>query len=719
MPQEDPVSLRRAAQVRVRDQKKIVEMLDDRIGRIKAARSSWESELATVYEKRYGMRDPVDFPWPDAANVHLGLCDKQIRRLKAAFVRLVFGAVPIVTISAQDRTMAYRVEHFFDWMLRSKMDIRVPLNMIADSMLAFGKGICKVTWNKEVRVVTDKFSVAEIFGIEDNREILRADPPLIHARLAAAFDLNPMDPDDVETILGLVNDLREGAKALSVRHNITIHDEPQLTSVHPINFYGPVGMREIENASFFAHRMHVPTNQLKARQKAGFYKNVNAVIEHAENTPDERRIEELTTQSEYREDVAEGTYDHGDTVEIYECYWLYDVNRDGVKERVVTTIHRPTGKILRFVEYPYAHGQWPFTIFDYEITDGRFYSSRGIVDLLRDIQDEINIQHSNKINSMTITTAPIGFYARASGLQPEDIDWTPGQMIPTNNPHQDVNFPLIPAHDISYEREEQILKTWAEELSGLMDSGITRSTSAVQGRTATEVEAIQTENATVFSLDAENWQGNMRRVYEQIIGLWQQYGPDEVEIAVIGEDLPIKVSRQDIAGRYDVIPTGTPTNTTLSYRMGRAIQFFDIVSRMPERPANLSYDELTRWIAQMLDPEMAKRVVRQGAMSGAELEAEKQLDEIARMVAIPGYQAPVSPSDVHQIHAQIIEQTIQQGGEAFAASDAGQRVFAHGLKHQEYLQRGRSANLDELGNPVDRELDAGRIMSASMEGGGR
>jgi len=713
---EDPVSLRRAMQVRTTKLDEIVEHAVEAIGDIEKARSPWAEKLARLYRQRFGIRNEKIFPWPGAANLHFPLIDKTIRRLKAMFVRLVIGAYPIVTIAAQDQGLARKVEQFLEWLLRIKMAILRPLVILADAMLSFGKGFLKVTWNYETRSVTEKRSVADIFRGLDPTKL----PTPVQAQmLATSFGLRL--PDDLELLRKIHERLDAGDEDIAVVRDVVVHDEPLWTVIHPMDLYVEPGTGDIEQAEFIAHRIRMSSEVLRSRERAGFYKNTSDVIEFAEAARPTRFSESIIGDSEKREDVTRSSA--VGEADIHECYLLHDINGDGVKERCVLTIHVPTKTALRFIEFPYWHGEWPITAFDFELTDGRWLSARGVSDLLEDIEKEIDIQHNAKIDSMSLTNAPIGFYARSSGLQPDDIQWIPGQFVPLANPQTDVVFPVLPSHEISYEREESILRAWAEDLAGTLDVALTRQDESRNPRTATEIEATQGEVSSIFGLDSALFQDSLRRVYGQTLALWKQFGPDDVEIAVVGEDLPIKVSRQELLRGMDMIPTGTPANVNASLRLGRAIQFLQVLSQSGP-VENVSMAELIRYIAQLQDPLMARLIIHRGGMTGMDLEAERQLDEITRMMAIPGYRAPLRPSDNDEAHAKIVESVIQSAGESLARTDAGTRIMEHGMAHQARLTKRQQGGglkvpkLDEFGRPAAPGPDAGALMGAMMAAAG-
>ena len=669
--------------------------------KVKSGRQSWESKVTRHYKRRFGMRAAKSFPWPGCSNLHFPLIDRTIRRLKASYIRLITNSWPIATIQASDTGLGREIEYFLDWLIRVRMDPIRSLIMVTDFFLSFGRSAVKTTWNYETRPVTEKHHISEILPEREFEKLKTAGMRELFPLIARMFDLDPTLEEDVENMKALAEQIQQGKKILTLTHDVIVHDEPKVTAVHPLDLYVPSNTTEIESAQFIAHRMFLPSNILAQRKKAKFYRGdaVDRVMNAIDEMGPQWRTIEYDSNRDTREDITTGIDAH-ELAEIYEIYFYYDWNKDGVGEPCVLTLHPDTDSVLRFIEYPYAHGEWPFVDFEAEITDGRWYSPRGYAELLEALQVEINAQHNAKIDAMTLTNAPIGFYARNSGFDPEDLLFVPGQFIPLQNPSSDIIFPVIPSHEISYEREEQSLKLWSEEISGTLDAAITAPSQTMERRTATEIEAVQMQTSSIFGLDAAYFQSRMRRVYRQILALWQQYGEDNVEIPVVGRNLPIRFGRQKLMGQYDIIPTGTPANTTESARIGRALQFLQIAGQM--QAPNVDYNGLIRRIAQLLDPDMAREIITDAGSSTSQVEYEKQIDEIVRMITIQGWYEEVEESEDHQAHAKAVQDYLSNAGQQLQGSEVGNRIMRHGLEHQAKLKQGGKGEKVQQAMPMQQ-----------------
>jgi hypothetical protein len=184
-------------------------------------------------------------------------------------------------------------------------------------------------------------------------------------------------------------------------------------------------------------------------------------------------------------------------VKIWECYCWYDINNDGEKEKCVVTMAADFQKILRKSTLPFYNAKWPFIKLFYELTDDRWFSHRGIPEIIEDIVKEIDIQHMQKIDNQTIRNTPMFLY-RAGMVNNKVVQFIFGQGLPVSGmtPLQDVMQPVNNANsqvEFSYEREQMLLESKIEELVGQVDFTLQSMINKRQPRTLGEVQ-LQTQN---------------------------------------------------------------------------------------------------------------------------------------------------------------------------------------------------------------------------------
>jgi len=548
--------------------------IDDAI----AARGKWENRQTRWYKKRYGIRPKKSFPWPGCANLHIPLTDKTIRKIKPSYVNLIWASMPYVCdfvgmgMGPEDDTAAAELnEPFFDWLFKVRMRAFKPTVLLVDKMLEKGFSLAKILWETKTRRYTQTISLKDIPPkwrqvIEDP---LTTDDELAQY-LADAVEFNLDDENESKQVWDAVRKYREGDQEFQFEMEEFEYNAPKLLCKDPKDVIVPADTTDLQLARWIADRSWFTYNDLKLgaydeKYEDSAVKDLGARLNKTSTgqKPNVKRDLSQYSTLESTKDNREGMSDfiaNSDLIEIMEVCCYYDINGDGIDEKCILTYPKEYPEIiLRFIEYPYAHNRWPYVKIPFEYNDERYHSPRGAVEILDPIQTEITVQHNNKLDRQTLTTAP--FFKFVPGtINPSNIRFIPNQGVPV--PRMDV-LEVVQLQDMSYsfEKEEMILKAWAEEYIGVMDFGIGNVAKMSERRTATEIDALKQDRNQVFSLDARIFQDAMAEVYYQTWALWMQYGEDEIHIKITGQPKPRMVRKEDIMGQFNIVPSGTLQNT--------------------------------------------------------------------------------------------------------------------------------------------------------------
>jgi hypothetical protein len=181
-----------------------------------------------------------------------------------------------------------------------------------------------------------------------------------------------------------------------------------------------------------------------------------------------------------------------------------------------------------------------------------------------------------KIDNQTIRNSPMFLY-RAGMVNNKVVQFIFGQGLPVNGmtPLQDVLQPVNNANssvEFSYEREQMLLESKIEELIGQIDFGLQSMINKRQPRTLGEVQLQVQNQQSVFSLDADLFKTQIEELFNWIWELWCQYGDDEYEFAYFGKEgwEKIRLSREEVQGKYKITVRGNDQNTNPQVRIQKA-----------------------------------------------------------------------------------------------------------------------------------------------------
>ena len=76
---------------------------------------------------------------------------------------------------------------------------------------------------------------------------------------------------------------------------------------------------------------------------------------------------------------------------------------------------------------PYEHKQMPFTMIPYELTDGGFYNSRGVCELVQMYEASACKMWNEKLDFMSIANRPV-LSTQGGSINAQNIRWEPGAV---------------------------------------------------------------------------------------------------------------------------------------------------------------------------------------------------------------------------------------------------------------------------------------------------
>jgi hypothetical protein len=347
------------------------------------------------------------------------------------------------------------------------------------------------------------------------------------------------------------------------------------------------------------------------------------------------------------------------------------VDGDGIDERVIITYpDAEPSALLRFIENPYDHGQFPYVVVRRELNDAEIMSSRGIPALDDDFQTGISTLFNQDIDAGTISTTPTVVARRNSIKNLRNLRYVPGQVIETENGAADYN--VVQNQNLGQGgrfNNMQYLKAWANDRIGNLSAATSQINnkpgSGPQGqKTATEVSEISSAAGQLQAMDLQVYQQQMQDVYYQIDALYEQFGDDEVTFMITNEK-PIHLTRREVQGKFNMVPNGRLDNSNPVLRSNKALAIYDRFSQNPYvKPyelTKLTLDELDYKVAKVIlktQEEMAQEQAQQEQMK-VQLEStelQKQLGIRRISDALELKQA----SDMAKIGAKVGVSTVQK-----------------------------------------------------------
>ena len=560
--------------------KYVEEFYDD----AQANRTTWVSKQIKYNKLRMRVKKAKTFPFIGCSNLKMPTAEIKIRKAKAAIYNVIFGIRPIVTAVAPpggSYELALKIEKFIDHLIMERMRFHNRAIIGIDQTLEQGFYGMSPRWKLEVTEREETFDVRD-FSIEEVMFLFdgRTNDDMIREFLLKHFDVDMDDKVSDENQVKIeecTKHLHDGKPYKFYVQDI-VCDLPEVDLIAPERVYvrSDSGFDPQECEGLLVET-EMSLTQLKTNAK--YYDwNIDGINEIGEW---KGKKYDQQFQREQNKDLAEGIdrlNAHGEKVRVWVFTGWYDLNGDGMKEKAICYFAPDFNKTIHKMGLPFWSGKFNFVKLFYELTDNRWYAHRGIVELAEDLIKEIDIQHNMKLDQQTVRNAPMFLY-RAGQVNPNLIQLIPNQAIPIRGMQPlrdtvDVLNNTNPNAELSYVQEQQSLEAKLEELTGQIDYTLQSQINKRQPRTLGEVQ-LQAQNVQqVFALDAGMFIEQFSELFNQIWELWCQYGPDEYEFNYFGPNgwEPIKLSKEEVQGKYRIVVRGNDRNTNPQVRLQKAEQ---------------------------------------------------------------------------------------------------------------------------------------------------
>jgi hypothetical protein len=348
----------------------------------------------------------------------------------------------------------------------------------------------------------------------------------------------------------------------------------------------------------------------------------------------------------------------------------------------------PDRPVRPAMELPYNHGMPPFVDFMHEKKDKRYYSSRGIAELLAVYELSATKMWNLKLDAMAYYNNPIYTVDGVPSGNMSNLSLQPGQIIPNNLRRVDHGLPAI-----SWDTEIQRTQIVAEECAMVPDFGIGDKYSRAAGgggekRTATEVSAISQMTKMGVDLKARLFRRALSMVYKQAWSLYQQYvlqteEQDAVVEVVVGGKL-VQITKQQMEQEYRIYPSGSPDSWDRDREYSKSLNRYQLLMNNPYT----NQGNLTKGLMEADSPGLSK-VLYVDPNEVAASEAEDEAIEIGALL-MNGYPAMVKPTDNHQVRIMILATKIMsmsQNQEVAPNPTALQMMMQHMEQHFQGLQQ--------------------------------
>jgi hypothetical protein len=456
-------------------------------------------------------------PFDGSSQLHIPMPLIIVKTLHARFLQAIWQDPPFHT-KARNEASIERVPMVQDTMRYYLMDganhnkgVEEVVDKWVWDWVSDGSGVTKWRWDVEytrfIDVEMQMMAGAPIVQVVDGVEQIVAGPPA---------------PKEVE-----VSRMKKCFEGPSL----------ELVDLEDLLIVGGGG--DPDAADAVLHRQYLTASELwtLADRKVFNKKAVEAIISAGASSRDSGEGSGIKTQRAQNAGQSElDTESDLDRYEIIEAYLKMDVDGSGINSEIVAWVHARTGSLCRAT---YLHrisrtGERPFNKADFQIRKHQEYGT-GMVEMLYPLSKEMDAIHNMRIDFGLISVMPFGFYRASSGLDPEEIRFEPGMLIPVDNPQTDVFFPNLGNRTVFGFQEEQALDNLIQRLSGVNEMSMGMMTSQGATRTATGARALVGEASANLDVFVRRLNRGWKKSLRYLLHMLQQRIPAGMSFRLTGD----------------------------------------------------------------------------------------------------------------------------------------------------------------------------------------
>lgn len=315
-----------------------------------------------------------------------------------------------------------------------------------------------------------------------------------------------------------------------ISKDVTRFSGPRVFGVHITNFMFPAGYEHIQQCPIVLERQRPTFAQLKILEASGKLVNVDAVKDQGTS---ERTLLEL--EREHSANQIEIDRHELDRIQIIEGWCEYDINGDGLPEKLVFTYHYDTDTFLQLRYNWYFHQRYPYTVIPYTITNDSIHGL-GLGEMSKTFQEAITQWHQMATDNAYLANIRMFIASKDAQIENNPRLWA-GRVFRVNDPGKDlIPFKMSDTYGSTLQ-ERQNLFGLVEKRSGISDYLTGRESPIVGSRaTATSTLALIDEGTKRVEQTMENIRRGMAEIMENCMYIWMQYGLDDIDDIVFGDD---------------------------------------------------------------------------------------------------------------------------------------------------------------------------------------
>jgi len=453
------------------------------------ARSDWLSKRRDAIKRLEMETESKTWPWEGASNIKLPAVAVASFATAARYMASIFGVSQIMDVTAvgsDDISRIPAARQFVEWLVTDdRLNLYEKLDEFAAAIPPRGDYAAHVYWKRQVR------NIPSVITDLDGNEFIEKQEEVI-------FEGAWVDMIDTENVI-LPSDA--------------------------------TGVQAGE-ADWVILQVWLPFDAIARRYKTGAYNVMTRKDFESVKQFEKRDDSSSPTETKEEQDSSEGVISTPgrNKRRAYKWHGAYDIDKDGLLEEVVFTVHVETETLLQaaYLDEVHPHGKRPIVIGRYTPRPQSPYG-KGVAEWIGHLDDITNTLLNQFIDRATLINAMTGAY-ESDSLEEGPITLELGKLIPVPEGAR-ITFPTLPDYGPVFSTLIQFIERKTETVTGVSDAFLGKLNPSSRA-SAAEFQGTLGEGAMGFEIKNRRFQSAASEIITMMFQLYQAFMPDGFEIKV-------------------------------------------------------------------------------------------------------------------------------------------------------------------------------------------
>lgn len=395
-----------------------------------------------------------------------------------------------------------------------------------------------------------------------------------------------------------------------IKRPVTRFEGPRVFHIPLQNLLFPPYYQHLQDCPIVAEIIYTTPEDLQIAQRSNKVTNIDDVIKYT--TTDRTVVEDTQAANANHE---ESRWVHNE-IKLYELWFRYDIDGDGIPESMVATYHADTSTLIQLRYNWYHHQEHPYTLIPYTLRSGTLYGI-GQCKMMKPFQDGVTDWQQMAMDNNYLANVR-GWAARKDSGIEDNLEWYPGKVLHMDDPMKDIRELKLSDTYQSTLGERQNLLGLGEKRSGISDYLTGRESPIVGSRaTATSTVALIQEGKARVESVLENVRGGFADILHKCINIWIQYGTGDLEDIVFGLDSTAddiktffsNVNEVNVRGAIGIVLGATDPANNRTVQQQSALAIIQIMMQYLEKLLQVGQQALQAQQQMPQYTEMAKEVM--------------------------------------------------------------------------------------------------------------